>query len=116
MRLDQVQAFVDESIALGQRWEFINVLGGEPTLHPDFQEIVRVLLHDYVDAFSAETIVQVTSNGYGAVARRRLDELPAHPRLIVNRDSFKDDARVPHFTPVQRRPRRRSRVRRRGLP
>ena len=43
MTVDQVQAFVDESLELGWKWEMISLLGGEPTMHPDFQEILEVL-------------------------------------------------------------------------
>ena len=104
MTLEQVRAFVAESIALNKRWEFINVLGGEPTLHPDFQGIIDVLLREYVDASSPDTVVQITSNGYGAFVQRQLEELPVHPRLVVNRDSFKDSDRVPYFTPFNDAP------------
>ena len=104
MSLEQVRTFVSESIALDKRWEFINVLGGEPTLHPDFQAIIAALLHEYVDTSSPDTVVQITSNGHGAFVLRQLEQLPAHPRLIVNRDSFKDNERVPYFTPFNDAP------------
>ncbi|MCB9636517.1 MAG: radical SAM protein [Sandaracinus sp.] len=104
MSLAHIRQFVDESIATGRRWEFINVLGGEPTLHPNFQEIVETLLRDYVDAFSPETVVQVTSNGFGQTVQQRLGALPQHPRLVVNRESFKDTTRIPYFTPFNDAP------------
>lgn len=39
MTIEQVQAFVKESIDNRIRWDQVAVLGGEPTLHPDFREI-----------------------------------------------------------------------------
>ena len=104
MTLSQIRDFVAESIELGRRWEVINILGGEPTIHPDFLEIVTVLLRDYVDTFSPETRLQITSNGFGLKVRQRLDALPVHPRLHVNRDSFKDSPKVPYFTPFNDAP------------
>ena len=99
MNLEQVKAFVSESIALGKKWELINVLGGEPTLHPEFDQIVRLLLDEYVYAYSPDTTIQITSNGYGSLVREKLGALPEHPNLVVDTWSFKDSARVPYFTP-----------------
>jgi uncharacterized radical SAM superfamily Fe-S cluster-containing enzyme len=104
MSLDQVRAFAAESVGLGKRWDVINVLGGEPTLHPEFQQIVRILLDEYVDVASPDTTVQVTSNGHGTFVQGQLAGLPKHPRLLVNDESFKASPRVPYFTPFNDAP------------
>lgn len=43
MSLEQIRHFVDESIALNYDWHKIGILGGEPTLHPDLEEIIQIL-------------------------------------------------------------------------
>jgi hypothetical protein len=43
MTLDQIRHFVAESHALAWRWSEIVLIGGEPTLHGDFLEIVKIL-------------------------------------------------------------------------
>lgn len=43
MSLEQIHHFVDESIRLNYIWNSISVLGGEPALHPDLEEIIRIL-------------------------------------------------------------------------
>jgi uncharacterized radical SAM superfamily Fe-S cluster-containing enzyme len=104
MSLQQVQDFVHDSVTLGKRWQLINVLGGEPTLHPQFETIVQCLLHDYIIPHSPQTTLQITSNGHGEMVQRKLAALPRHPNLIVNDNSFKDDREVPYFTPFNLAP------------
>jgi Radical SAM superfamily len=43
MSLEQVRHFVAESQGLCWLWEEVVLIGGEPTLHPDFLEIVKIL-------------------------------------------------------------------------
>ncbi len=71
----RVRQFVDESLAAGKRWRRIRVLGGEPTLHPHFTEIVGILLGYRAQVPSCR--IQVVSNGHGAHVRARLAQLPA---------------------------------------
>ncbi|WP_416438852.1 glycosyltransferase [Phnomibacter sp. MR] len=104
MRLEQVQQFVHDSIALGKKWQLINVLGGEPTLHPQFAAIVHCLLYEYLIPHSPDTILQITSNGHGQQVQQQLQALPVHANLVIDHYSFKDDRAVPYFSPFNLAP------------
>lgn len=104
MSVMQVLNFIEESIRLDKKWELINILGGEPTLHPDFLQIVDLLLNKYVTPFSPSSTLQVTSNGYGEFVRSILSQLPEHPKLVINTNSFKDSREVEYFTPFNEAP------------
>lgn len=104
MTMEQIKSFVQESIALGKKWEIINVLGGEPTLHPRFDEMIQYLLYQYVIPYSAGTTLQITSNGFGDEVQQKLQALPEHPNLVVNTNSFKKGREIPYFTPFNLAP------------
>ena len=104
MQLFQITDFVNQSIELNKKWELINLLGGEPTLHKDFQEIVSILVNDYIIPHSPETILQITSNGYGDRVKSQLELLPIHPNVIIDYDSFKEDRVVSYFSPFNDAP------------
>ncbi|MFI5324381.1 MAG: radical SAM protein, partial [Thermodesulfobacteriota bacterium] len=48
MSLEQIEKFVTESIEQNWRWELINLIGGEPTLHPQLCEILKKI-REYKD-------------------------------------------------------------------
>ncbi|HET7506025.1 MAG TPA: radical SAM protein [Kofleriaceae bacterium] len=75
MTVEQIQRFVDQSLALTWKWERITMLGGEPMLHPQLTQILEVL--DRYRARAPETRFRIYSNGYGANVQRRLAALPA---------------------------------------
>ncbi len=102
--LDQIYQFVKESVSIGKKWELINIMGGEPTLHPQFEAIVDYLLREYVDRWSPETTLQITSNGYGDEVIRKLKALPTHANLVINKNSFKNNRIIDYFTPFNLAP------------
>lgn len=104
MNVDQIENFVHESIELNKKWKLINLLGGEPSIHKDFLEIVNLILNKYIIKHSPETILQVTSNGFGELVQERLSQLPKHKNLIIDYASFKDERIIPYFSPFNDAP------------
>jgi len=76
MSVAAIAAFIRESVATGRSWERIRLLGGEPTLHPDFTSIIGMLM-DYRASANPGLRIVVCTNGCGASVRRRLGDLPA---------------------------------------
>ncbi|MET0068178.1 MAG: radical SAM protein [Candidatus Thiodiazotropha sp.] len=81
IELEQIRRFVDESVASAQSWEQIRLLGGEPTLHPELDEILAVLL-TWRSEHSPATRIELTSNGYGPRVARVIQGLPTG--VVVN--------------------------------
>lgn len=92
MPLDQLAAFVAQSLSEGRIWRRIRILGGEPTLHPHFHEAVALV--DQLRTRTPQTLIEVVTNGYGEKVRQRLAKLPAH---VAVENSHKSDVRQPHF-------------------
>ena len=75
MTRGQISKFIRESIQQDKEWGKIQIEGGEPTLHPDFLEIVGVLA-DYVKEYTPDTLLQVNTNGYSPASRDLVKRLP----------------------------------------
>ena len=99
MPLARVTSFVEESIARGKRWRRIRVLGGEPTVHPDFQAIV-VELQRYV-RWNPSCIIEVATNGHGSHVEAQLELLP---KEVWIDNSAKTSTIQPHFGPFNLAP------------
>lgn len=104
MTMEQIETFVAESIQLNKKWKLINLLGGEPSIHKDFLQIVDHILCEYINKYSPATILQVTSNGFGELVKERLSKLPKHDNLVIDYASFKDGRIVPYFSPFNDAP------------
>jgi hypothetical protein len=72
--LPVITRFVDDSLDTGRNWARIRLLGGEPSLHPQFRAIVDELLR--YKAVYPNTSIQVVTNGYGPKVRKAIATLP----------------------------------------
>lgn len=77
----QIQAFLDESVTRGKKWKRLSILGGEPTLHPEFAAIMELIVA-YRDRHWPNAMVQLTTNGYGDVVLAKLAQVPASVKVI----------------------------------
>jgi len=81
MTVEQVQRFADESDRCHHQWSRIDIIGGEPTLHPQLMEILMIV-KPYADK------VRLTSNGNGEKACKVLEQIP---EWVSVRNSAKED-------------------------
>src|SRR3712207_347384 len=63
MSIEQIERFVAESVELDWPWERVVILGGEPTLHPDFDDVLDVL--GKYHRHRPETVFRMYTNGFG---------------------------------------------------
>ncbi|HSQ35489.1 MAG TPA: radical SAM protein [Candidatus Binatia bacterium] len=87
--LEQIRRFVNESIASGRRWRRILLEGGEPTLHPQLEEIIAELQR-YRRDHAPQCKIDLNSNGYSPRAKHLLTRLP-------NGFRAKNSAKVPGY-------------------
>ncbi len=80
--LEQIKSFIEESITTKKKWKRIRLLGGEPTLHPQFLAVLE-LLRKYRDENSLGTRIEVATNGNGARVNAILNSIPKDV-IVVN--------------------------------
>jgi hypothetical protein len=86
MAVQQVEKFIAETVAQNRTWKEIKLEGGEPTLHPDFFEVIE-LMREFKASRAPGTIISLSTNGYGEEVRSVLAQLP---KEIVVYNSGKD--------------------------
>ncbi len=86
MAVPQVEKFIRETVDQNRTWKEIKIEGGEPTLHPDFFEIIE-LLGEFKASRAPDTIISLSTNGYGEQVRSVLARLP---KDIIVYNSGKD--------------------------
>lgn len=99
IELDVIRQFVNDSLDQGRSWARIRLLGGEPTLHPQFMEIMQELLR--YKAQHPTTSIQVVTNGYGRKVQAVIKSLP---RFIYIENSSKSGNVQPGFGPFNLAP------------
>jgi hypothetical protein len=62
-------------------WKKIHLIGGEPTLHPQFDEIPRTIM-EYRDRHSPGAHIAISTNGYGPEVNAVLARIP--PGVVVH--------------------------------
>lgn len=83
--LEQVRRFVSESLDSGKRWRRIMLEGGEPTLHPQLDEIIAELQR-YRRSGHADCEIELCSNGHGPRAAQMLQR---HSGGVLTKNSAK---------------------------
>jgi len=74
MSIAQVERFIKESVEQRRRWKEIALEGGEPTLHPQLSEILKLLLL-YRRKYSPRTNIKILTNGFGKKAKEAIASL-----------------------------------------
>lgn len=74
MTTDQYWKFIEDSITLKKKWKRIDLIGGEPTTHPNLETIIE-MTRIYKD-FSPSTKVRLSTNGLGSKVKEVLKTLP----------------------------------------
>jgi len=77
MSLKQIKLFLDETRTNQRQWEYIAILGGEPTLHPKFWKILDEFIKNNIRA-------EIITNGYGEIVNHALNQLPNNWFSVCN--------------------------------
>ena len=97
--LGDIIQFVEDSLSQRRYWRKIRVLGGEPTLHPQLNEILAELYR--LKQVQPDLAIQLVTNGYGRRVNKVISELP---EWLYIENSLKTDSIQPDFGPFNLAP------------
>lgn len=75
MPVSKIETFIEQSIERHITWKRIRLLGGEPTLHSQFFDIIDLLIR-YRTSHNPSVRLVVGTNYYGKQVHRVLEKLP----------------------------------------
>jgi hypothetical protein len=76
MSLGQIRHFLEESRLRGFSWKRLRIVGGEPTTHPRFLDVLNLIL-EYRDRYFPQMKIQLTTNGHGPYVNKMIAKIPA---------------------------------------
>lgn len=94
MSIEQIERFVSDSIRLGKQWEVIKIRGGEPTLHPRYLDILKII-EKYVK-FNPKCEIRVVTNGVGPKVNKALSKTPEYI-AISNGNKEKKEGKFDYY-------------------
>jgi hypothetical protein len=98
MTRERLGRFLDEVKSTGIELKRMRIVGGEPTLHPDFLEMTAMLLR-YAEDTEYRCNVRIFSNHYTQRTRDLLDEVHRrHPKLQMMGEHKRKSAVFPPMT------------------
>jgi hypothetical protein len=74
MTLSQIERFISESVNQKRKWRQIWIEGGEPTLNPELDSILDLIM-DYKNKHNPLLKIQLNSNGFGDETVRKLERI-----------------------------------------
>lgn len=101
MSIEDVRRFLERAQVTHRHFSLVNILGGEPTLHPQFAEILDEISRAFPPG--SKTVIQVTSNGSPA-ALAVLEQIQLPPNAFVDKESYKSSSIIDYFTPFNDAP------------
>jgi len=99
MSVQQIHQFVDESLSENRKWVRIDLIGGEPTLHPEIDSIFEII-KEYKDVVS-ECRIRFSTNGVGKLTNEVINRIP---KWVKIRNSSKDKKESLVFTSYNKAP------------
>ena len=92
MSVEQVTRLVDESIELDWEWKELRVMGGEPTIHPQFVEVLNQILR--LKEHNSDLVLKVITNGSGKKVKERIKLIP-EGYLVMNSETRYEETGKP---------------------
>jgi len=80
LSLENMEKFVKESIASEYKWNHIVLVGGEPTLHPFFSEIIEIL--GKYRQFYSDCKFEIKTNGWGNKVQKVMEKIPEWMEIL----------------------------------
>lgn len=97
MSVEQIQRVVDEWTAADYHWDLMEIAGGEPTVHPDFLEIIGIL-REYRNRHSPHTRIKVLTNGAGEKVQQIAAQVPGDIEVENSSKGGKRQSELRHST------------------